>query len=423
MRNKKLFFCISMLFLFFLLCFSFVKIVFLEVTEKVELKKVWTSEVEEQVNPLVVFDNDGIKLGDNIFYVEKTTYSDFTYNSMSIRSIDGKSSKNIYTSMYNLDSKYFYYFYKECYFSDECSAFIHRLNENLDDEKTIEFDGNLFENIETFNYDNNNIDTIYEAEDGSRYFYSSLANEDGTRSVLKVDKDFKTLEKVTLNDEELNNYFPKLNKIASKISTLNNDPENSYQLNSYVEIGENTIYVGGMNRSKAYLEVVDKDGEVIHSSVDSKYVNYSNPVILEDYVIVKADYDEKQTLGSKKADLIVLDQNGNNVYTLKNDSYYTDLIIKDKALYAERIYIEGLCTSEVKKVASYVTYNAWNVDSCKTYRYYETYNLEKTTEVKDTSVNIKNPETSVFSIIIFIVASMLMIVLIKKNLSETKYLK
>ena len=423
MRKKKLFFCISMLLLFCLLSFSLVKVCFLEKTEKVELKKVWTSEVEEQVDPIVVFDNDGIKLGDNIFYIEKTTYSDFSLNSMSISSIDGKSSKNIYTTMYNLDSEYFYYFYKECYHSDKCSAFIHRLNENLDDEKTIEFNGDLFKNLETFNYDNNNIDTIYEAEDGSRYFYSTLVNEDGTRSILKVDKDFETLQKVTLNDEELNNYFPKLNKIASKIATLNSDPENSYQLNSYVEISDNTIYVGGINGNKAYLEVVDKDGEVIHSSDDSKYVRFSNPVIMDDYVIVKADYDKKQTLGSKKADLIVLDKNGNNVYTLENGSYYTDLIVKDKTLYAERIYVEGLCTSEVREISTYGTYNAWNVDSCKTYKYYEKYNLEKTADVKDTSVNIKNPETSVFSIVLFVIASMLMIVVIKKNLKETKYLK
>lgn len=418
--KKRIFKYISFIAVFILISFSLLSIGFSEEKVEVKLNKIDNIEAGTQIDPLFAFDNRIIRINDKLFYVQSEyIHEDYIGTGISSYSKDLEKEKGTLMDMtprggseVRTDDKYIY-------FSSPWS--MGKIDSDLN-KVDIDINYSDYELFKYSYYDNDTVDTIYETEDGSLYMYSGINGYDSKDKVLKIDKEFTKSEIVTLTDEEFNSYFPDINKMINRVEALKAvDKENVYELTSYLDLKEGTsMYVGkNVTAEKAYMEVVDKNGEIIHSDLSSDYVSYSEPVTLKDYIIVKATHDEKETLGSIKSDLLILDQNGNLVGKLESDSYYTDLIVLDDKIYTERIYVEGVCTTRVAR-ATYTTYDAWNSDSCKTYHHYEIYDLEVKKDVKDTVIEEFSPETSTFSILIFVVLSFVMIVIIKRFIKKSK---
>ena len=74
---------------------------------------------------------------------------------------------------------------------------------------------------------------------------------------------------------------------------------------------ENTVF-------KYLTSLADKNGEIIHSDLNSDYVSYSEPVVLKDYIInilkIKLDNIDIKIVDRKKLDDYILNKYDSNYF-------------------------------------------------------------------------------------------------------------
>lgn len=410
--------------------------------ETIILEKKWSSDERLQVDPLYVFDNDGFVLGDDLLFIESKVLNsgNYLYSLNMYDSTDFTTNKTItieedsWRTYYMVLNDEVYYYTVVCDGGIvDCGAKVVKLDSNFEKEFESHASASIYHAISNSTYDLDTNDIIAKDENGDVYIYVGNSNES-----VKISASNNSVNSITLTDEQKEKLFYELNMIESRtqkahtsivpVGTGEQSVVNTL-LNSYIKLDDNKgIYFGKTNdaKSKAYFEIVDSLDSVIYKEESDTYVSYSNPVLLDDYIIVKAVYDEGQTLGTIKSDLLVLDYEGNLVTTLKVDSYFNNLYSINNELITERIYVEGNCTSSLRQpVSSYEdisTYESWNADSCSTHHYYEKYVLGVSKNTIEEIIQ-ENPDTSAFSVIIFVIISLSMLFIIKNLLNKKKSLE
>ena len=410
-------------------------------TDSVELKKVYTSEVRTQDDPSYIDDTFMGIFDDSVIYTEiENNDGEFTifwykYNIDSYELLDEHSiSVGNNLPVVFMDDNYIYYTSKV---STGCvnrwcnnTWYINRMDSNFENLKTFEYAGlERLNTVTSYNYSPNfdynllvgstsdNGIFVYENSDYIDVFNSEF---DGYSAVLQ--NDLLTYVPEISKIEEKNALY-KLTNVASGSSANKFTRKYTSYLDSNDDVEVYSGYLVEDSDNVAYMEAVQND-QVVWSVTSDEYVQYSQPILLDDYIVVKGTYDEEKLLGSKKSDLVVLDENGKIVTTLSNGSYYNNIVgINDDELIVERVYVEGTCSTVAS--ASRATYSAWDVDSCKTSHYYEKYKLISSSGIiTDPITNIiSNPNTSVFPIIIFVLLSVALLIVIKISLNKTKDLR
>lgn len=451
-------------FLLLLISISFVVASFsVTAASGVKLVKKWTSQEQTQVDPQHVFSNNMFMIGDSIYFTESEQIQYRGYLIEHIRSYDNNFNINKKLELGQLSySTYFqqlgddiYYANVDCYFPNSsysyCYDYFYKTNENLEilDSFVGWRRGEFYNALNTDEVDTTVENILAKDDSGNLYIYVGFVDEEYKKYHYAgiINDTFDEINPYELTDEEMVNLFPDIKKMY--------DRENMY-IGSYEKIhfgvsGEytetvtgpiynftsittlkngNELYLGqtAEPESSAYFEIVNSDGVAIKKEKSDKYATYSNPVLIDDYIVVKATYDEDKTLGTLKSDLIVFDENGGRLYTLDTNSYFNNLILDGKTIITERVYVDGVCTAS--KANGYVTYSAWNVDSCNTYHYFEKYELEKGNSGLGDSIldsitgsSDENPNTEVFPIMLFVIISICLAVVVIYSLKKTRDLE
>ena len=409
-------------------------------TDSVELKKVYTSEVRTQDDPNYIDDTFMGIFNDSVIYSEiENNDGEFTifwykYNIDSYELEDEYSiSVGNKLPVVFMDDNYIYYTSKV---STNCVNrwcnnvwYINRMDSNFENLKTFKYDGlTRLNNVTSYNYSPNfdynllvgtTSDNGIFVYDNSNYIDVFNSEFDGYSAVLQSDLLAYVPE---ISKIEAKNALYKSTTVSSSESAKFTRKYTSY-LDSKDEVELYSGYLVEDSDNVAYMEAVKND-QVVWSVTSEEYVQYSQPILLDDYIVVKGTYDEEKLLGSKKSDLVVLNEKGEIVATVSNSSYYNNLVgISDEELIVERVYVEGTCSTVAS--ASRATYSAWNVDSCQTSHYYEKYKLIYSSSIITDSIStiISNPNTSVFPIVVFVLLSVALLFVIKIGLNKTKDLK
>lgn len=400
-----------------------------------ELAILWSSDKTEKVDPLYALDSEAYKTDRGIVFIEEYSSEDVNenlgvlYSKVKLLDKDGNliAEKTLgdthFSTVFRVYDNYVFYVEMEC---DEdgynCFGEVGVLSSDLKSvmakEIKVVAEANDLDVVDIYysfanygGYDINMIRNVAKDKDGNYIFYSTKDE------FVKISVTSQTIELITLTDEEIETYFLDVNHISEKNYT---DRSKNIDYNSYIKLNDGSIlYTGTYNSGVtaiasgtpsvdideiAYLEVV-KDGAVVWSKEDSKYDSFSSPIIVKDYIVVKATYDNGNGVGSKKADLIMYTMNGEHVNTLSSKSYFNTLISMGDYFITDEVYVEGSCL-----VDDYGTYDLWNAESCVTYRFY------RIIEPKPISVIPENPETKALSILLLIIIAIGLGFFIKNNI-------
>ncbi len=448
-KNKKKFFIGG-----FVLCALglFVSLAFLyqpSASERYKVEKTWTSEERKQVDPLYIFENQAFingskmimaetSLEDNNYVEHVTMYAGKDFEEEKTVEIVGSRSDG-YSMVHDGE---FYYVFSDCGSGwRACTPKLYKLDKNLDldNKKVLEISYDFYVDlIQTNDLDESVMDRIA-IDNGYTYIY--FLDSKGENSAYKINPEFTSGEIVKLTDTDLEKLYPELAKllvqekahqksVTDTYVDSNGQPAvdeiyvNEFNFTSLLKVSDTkNLFVGHTNDSNnpvAYFELVDSEGNVLKTHKDSKYVDFSNPVMVDKYIIINASYDTEQTLGTLKSDLLVFNEAGEFLTSLSNNSYFINFVAYEKEVVTERVYVEGTCSADTNSSA---TYSAWNADSCETHHYYERYKIVDVSGVlgeDDSTTDEKNPETAVFPIIMFIVFSVAMVIFAQYSFNKAR---
>lgn len=401
-----------------------------------EIKRIWQSERITDVDPRHALEVDAYVLDSGTLFIEEieanmVDSAGKLRNDLRVIDNTGKLvaettiGNNHYSTVFRVFDNHVFYIEKDCDSFKGCRGTIGGLDQNLEPifEFALNYNNDSNDNTSSGSndsvnakdvydaftgygdYDQNSVQTVTKDKDGNYLFYSK------TGKYVKISKDFSYVDLITLTSAELNSYFPDAISFANKNA---NDISKGNYYTGQLELKDGSILYVGTNEndsgSTAYLEVV-KDGKVIWKKEDSKYESFSDPILVKDVIVFKANYDKDKLLGSEKADLIMYSVSGQeiNIYD-KENSYYNTLISYGDYFVTSRVYVDGYCATG----ENVGTYNLWDISSCSVYRYYEIY------EPKVASVFIENPETKALSILLLVVVALGVGMFILKSIKKMR---
>lgn len=402
-----------------------------------KLKTTWNSDEYKEVNPKFAFDFKAYDYKDGIlfFQIDETkenrgSYSTKVYNYTADEKIKENSlgySEEWVNEYWMFEDK-IYYVSDEKYYAYPYLKIINEdLNTNYESVVSIELTQNQKNQLlNKGGYDASLVDTIAKDENGNLVFYTKDDSKTLIRLEKKVNaednKEYYEVSQIEYNNENLNKYFPEI----YKLETINKASENEkIKYNSFTTLKDGSeVYVGTKTNGDvqvAYMNVIKNNESVWFRNLE-KYESFTNPVLVQDFIVLKANYDKEKSFGTQRSDILMYDLKGNLVYTLTSpNTNFNNIISFDDYFVVDKLYVEGSCAVE-----SMGTYELWNADSCDTYYIYEKYIPEKLSSVLSEKEEQKeeekddNPNTSALPILVFVVISLGAMVVMKKHTDKLK---